>query len=142
MSFAAFTTDISQRFVLGDGSMDWFAAQTYCRKWHTDLARVQNQLENEELQRKVNNDSVWIGLIKNSWMWSDGSEPSFTTWKPVEPMLGGLSDCAALHVNGDHLEMTERGCKEKLPYFCYSGKQFYLSIYLSISNIRTIYRII
>ncbi|XP_044040991.1 C-type mannose receptor 2-like [Siniperca chuatsi] len=123
ISFVGSTTDISQRFILGQGSMDWLAAQAYCRTQHTDLARVRNQLENEELQKIVNNGSVWIGLTGMSWMWSDGSEPSFAPWRPFEPLFSGLDDCAILEVNSNSLGMTDRGCDEKMPFFCYSAPQ-------------------
>ncbi|XP_051257816.1 C-type mannose receptor 2-like isoform X2 [Dicentrarchus labrax] len=110
------TTDISQRFTLGNGFMNWLDAQAYCRKLHTDLARVRNQLENEQLQRTVNNSPVWIGLTGMSWIWSDGSEPSFTPWR----LIRGLGDCSVLMVNSDPLVMKDLSCDEKLPFFCYT----------------------
>lgn len=121
MLFAGSTSDISKRFILGEGSMDWFAAQAYCRELHTDLARVRNQLENEQLQSIVRNGWVWIGLTGMSWMWSDWSEPSFTPWgKP------GLGDCAVLEVNSNPLGLTDGSCIEKQPFVCHTGKQLFL----------------
>nr|XP_046237552.1 macrophage mannose receptor 1-like [Scatophagus argus] len=121
LCYSGSVTDISQRFTLGKGSMSWLDAQAYCRKLHTDLARVQNQLESVELQNVVKNKSVWIGLTQMSWMWSDGSQPSFVPWKPFKPLLYGPGDCGMLDVNSKPLGMTDRKCDEKAPFLCYGG---------------------
>ncbi|GLD64671.1 uncharacterized protein AKAME5_001620300 [Lates japonicus] len=83
-------TDISGRFTLVSSSMNWHNAQVYCREQHTDLATVRNQVENDQLQKMLNGNQVWIGLTGMSWMWSDGSEPSFVTWRQDEPYRGGI----------------------------------------------------
>ncbi|KAF3837337.1 hypothetical protein F7725_004801, partial [Dissostichus mawsoni] len=73
----------------------------YCRERHTDLARVRNQLDNEALQALTLSFRTWIGLNAESWVWSDGREPSFIPWRPQE--LLGVADCAALDVNSKPL---------------------------------------
>lgn len=115
MLFAASATDISQRFILVNGSMNWTGAQTYCRKRYTDLARVRNQLENEQLQGNVINSATWIGLDKMSWMWSDGSETSFVPWKPLQPLHTELSDCSAFDIRNRFNGMISVNCDNKVP---------------------------
>uniref|UniRef100_A0A3P8TDK6 C-type lectin domain-containing protein n=1 Tax=Amphiprion percula TaxID=161767 RepID=A0A3P8TDK6_AMPPE len=99
-------------------SMDWASAQLHCRNLHSDLARVRNQEENKHLQKMVNRQRVWIGMMRATWRWSDGSEASFLPWKPLHPTPGG--NCGVLDVN--NLGMTDRSCAEKHPFFCYSSK--------------------
>ncbi|KAI9546244.1 hypothetical protein NQZ68_028660 [Dissostichus eleginoides] len=112
------TTDLSERFFFYYDLVDWPSAQAYCRERHTDLARVRNQLDNEALQALPLSFRTWIGLNAESWVWSDGREPSFIPWRPQE--LLGVADCAALDVNSKPLGIVDKDCAEKLPFFCYT----------------------
>ncbi|KAM9425706.1 P-selectin-like [Pholidichthys leucotaenia] len=69
--YNAFAADISNRFTLGSGSMNWLSAQNYCRNQHTDLARIRNMEENQLLQMMTMGDQqMWIGLTRMTWSWS------------------------------------------------------------------------
>uniref|UniRef100_A0A3B5A1N7 C-type lectin domain-containing protein n=1 Tax=Stegastes partitus TaxID=144197 RepID=A0A3B5A1N7_9TELE len=117
-----FATDLSERFVLGSGSMDWVSAQAHCRNQNTGLARVRNQEENELLQKMASQQRVWIGMVRMSWTWLDGSEASFVPWKPSHPLSGGDANCAVLDVNSGTLGVVDKSCAEKHPFFCYSSE--------------------
>lgn len=106
--------------------MDWLSAQSYCRATYTDLARVQNQQENDLLQALVTNQQVWIGLTRMSWRWSDGSEPSFIPWGLSVITSAQLSDCGVLEVSSNPLGMVQRRYAEKQPFICYTGNHFFL----------------
>uniref|UniRef100_A0AAZ1Y5S0 C-type lectin domain-containing protein n=1 Tax=Oreochromis aureus TaxID=47969 RepID=A0AAZ1Y5S0_OREAU len=64
--------------------MTWTKAQNYCRDHYTDLASGLDQADGEEF--KILNKSqgspmnVWIGLFRDTWRWSDGSNFSFRHW--------------------------------------------------------------
>ncbi|XP_016110447.1 low affinity immunoglobulin epsilon Fc receptor-like [Sinocyclocheilus grahami] len=62
----------SKGFVSGTGEKNWTEAQKYCREYHTDLASVRNQSENEQIQSIITDKQAWIGLHR-LWVWSDNS---------------------------------------------------------------------
>ncbi|XP_076738301.1 collectin-12-like [Maylandia zebra] len=61
---------------------NWTQAQNYCRYNHTDLASGLDQVDGEEMKALFigRNMSVWMGLFRDSWRWSDGSDFSFRYW--------------------------------------------------------------
>lgn len=63
----------------GSNMTTWTKAQTFCRKYHTDLITIRNEQENTFFK-----SGGWIGLYRantNTWKWSRGDEiTSFTKW--------------------------------------------------------------
>uniref|UniRef100_A0A8C9Z9Q7 C-type lectin domain-containing protein n=1 Tax=Sander lucioperca TaxID=283035 RepID=A0A8C9Z9Q7_SANLU len=75
-------------FVSINTPMTWTHAQIYCRAHHTDLASVRNSTENQKIQVMLPGVYYiwgWIGLFRDSWKWSDGSNSSFSFWKNGQP---------------------------------------------------------
>lgn len=54
-----------QRFIFVEQELSWSGAQLYCRTYHTDLASVRNQRENQEIQLLAQHRSIWIGLYRS-----------------------------------------------------------------------------
>lgn len=122
MSFAASETSNLQRYVLVNGSSrTWSDAQAHCRKNYTDLARVRSQQENEALQKMVTGKPVWLGLKMQSWVWSDGSQPSFVPWE-YHKYTNNRGDCGALVFGRRNHGLIRMSCSENASFFCYSGK--------------------
>uniref|UniRef100_A0AAZ1XWK1 C-type lectin domain-containing protein n=1 Tax=Oreochromis aureus TaxID=47969 RepID=A0AAZ1XWK1_OREAU len=71
----------THQFICYDGENMW-TAQSYCRQHHTDLASGLDQIYSEEFKKLLNSkaSSLWIGLFRDSWRWSDGSNFSFRYW--------------------------------------------------------------
>ncbi|XP_059208033.1 C-type mannose receptor 2-like [Centropristis striata] len=107
-------------FVLTDNSMNWTEAQSYCREHHTDLASVRDLTENQKVQEVIPvRRGVWIGLFRDSWKWSGGSNSSFRRWLSGEPdNSGGKKDCAAADFSSSG-RWLNRNCDEKYPFICY-----------------------
>ncbi|XP_071373254.1 macrophage mannose receptor 1-like [Centroberyx affinis] len=103
--------------ILVETAKNWTDAQRYCRQYHTDLASVRNQTENQEIQSLVPEGTlVWIGLFEDSWKWSDGSNSSFRYWWQEQPDDGGEGpNCA--HVDG--WKWSARPCDTKSMFLCH-----------------------
>uniref|UniRef100_A0A8C2WFE9 C-type lectin domain-containing protein n=1 Tax=Cyclopterus lumpus TaxID=8103 RepID=A0A8C2WFE9_CYCLU len=109
------------RFVLISTAMNWTEAQSYCREHHTDLALVRNMEENQMVQSlDPSGGIVWIGLFRDPWKWSDGSDSSFRNWNPPEPRgLNGSSEtCVAADFSADGRWET-LDCNVKSAFICY-----------------------
>lgn len=119
MSFAASETNILRRLVLVNDSMTWLDAHAYCKEKFTDLARVRNQQENKELETMLSGNAVWLGLRRQSLMWSDGSQPSFLPWKYHQ---GSKDYCGALDFGRDFHGLIKMNCDKIASFFCHSGK--------------------
>ncbi|KAE8277488.1 E-selectin CD62 antigen-like family member E Endothelial leukocyte adhesion molecule 1 [Larimichthys crocea] len=102
-------------------TMTWTEAQNYCRTNYTDLASVRNMTENQKIQDlKGTEDKVWIGLFRDFWKWSDGSNSSFRYWKVWEPNNNRDTEaCVAANfdLSGQWEDWT---CDWKKEFICYS----------------------
>uniref|UniRef100_A0A671XDT2 C-type lectin domain-containing protein n=1 Tax=Sparus aurata TaxID=8175 RepID=A0A671XDT2_SPAAU len=77
----------SQRFVFVKVKLSWSDAQEH----HTDLLSVRNPTENQEVQSMVPAGTLaWIGLLGDSWRWSDGGHSLYRyQWQGLVDNLGG-----------------------------------------------------
>ncbi|XP_020318542.1 macrophage mannose receptor 1 [Oncorhynchus kisutch] len=108
--------------LINNNQMTWRDAQMYCRENHTDLASVRNQTENEEIFRLASGDSVWIGLFRSFWKWSDQSNCSFRNWHERQhDNTEGNQICAVTFMNYSGRWGFQK-CDEKQPFFCYYNK--------------------
>ncbi|XP_072315507.1 C-type lectin domain family 10 member A-like [Eucyclogobius newberryi] len=81
----------------------WEEAQTFCRKFYTDLAKVKNMKELERLRAAADGGTdVWIGLHQTSdqnkkWHWSQPEvqyNEGEAEWKEGQPDdEGGVENC-------------------------------------------------
>ncbi|XP_031153680.2 lymphocyte antigen 75-like isoform X2 [Sander lucioperca] len=108
-------------FILNNITMKWTQAQSYCREHHTDLASIRNITENQKVRDVAAGHSVWIGLFRECWKWSDGSNSSFRYWslKTKEPNNNqGAEACVAAYfeVSG---KWEDWPCHYKRAFICY-----------------------
>uniref|UniRef100_A0A3B5AY00 C-type lectin domain-containing protein n=1 Tax=Stegastes partitus TaxID=144197 RepID=A0A3B5AY00_9TELE len=102
-------------YILSPTSMTWFDARAYCRTHYTDLAIIENDQENTQMLSVKSNITVWIGLYRVSWRWSDNSSSSFRNWMNGQPNNANNQYCAA--ETQDHV-WNDAPCSKKMPFCC------------------------
>lgn len=109
----------------------WRAAQTHCRNLSSDLVSIQSAEKNEAVHNVSTYQSVWIGLFKDPWKWSDGSISSFRYWKPSQPNYRQGQDCVVA-VFKDRGMWNDLRCTSKRNFVCRGGKLVFSKLLLSI----------
>uniref|UniRef100_A0A3B5R6X6 C-type lectin domain-containing protein n=1 Tax=Xiphophorus maculatus TaxID=8083 RepID=A0A3B5R6X6_XIPMA len=102
-------------------SMNWTDAQSYCRLHYTDLASVRSLQENEQIRTaRPAGLTVWIGLYKDTWKWSNGNLFLFSYWASGEPQ-GGVENCtvANFRLSG---QWEDWPCGLEKTFVCYHGE--------------------
>ncbi|KAK2862990.1 hypothetical protein Q5P01_002523 [Channa striata] len=118
-----------------DYFMTWPQAQNYCRENHTDLISGLDQLYDCAQSVSV----VWIGLFRDTWRWSDGSNSSFRYWESLSnnDMVDGESDktCATTVLNRAGRWSFDY-CSNKKPFICYDApvKQHLVEMTLRVDD--------
>uniref|UniRef100_A0A669BTC0 C-type lectin domain-containing protein n=1 Tax=Oreochromis niloticus TaxID=8128 RepID=A0A669BTC0_ORENI len=103
---------------------NWTQAQSYCRSYYTDLASGLDQVDGEEMKALFAGCvmSVWVGLFRDSWRWSDGSDFSFRYWDmQLFNDEQNKKTCAMTLLNRSGKWSSDECDKEK-PFFCYDDK--------------------
>ncbi|KAL4007194.1 mannose receptor, C type [Sarotherodon galilaeus] len=104
-------------------TLNWTQAQNYCRSYYTDLVSGLDQVDGEEYEAVIKGltspFSIWVGLFRDSWRWSDGSDFSFRYWD-MELFNDTQSNktCAMTLLNRSGKWSSDECDKEK-PFFCY-----------------------
>ncbi|TNN49879.1 C-type mannose receptor 2 [Liparis tanakae] len=85
MPFVCFD-DAENPYKLLTTAMTWLNARKFCLENHVDLASVTSLTENKKVKELLSRvDQAWIGLHRDSWMWSNGSASSFRRWPEAQP---------------------------------------------------------
>ncbi|KAK6469591.1 macrophage mannose receptor 1-like, partial [Huso huso] len=112
------TSNITARYTLIEELKTWTEAQQYCREHHTDLVSIKNASENEDLVKKAQGKTFWIGLFNNPWKWSrQGDNCTFQNWANGEPNNEkGNEKCVVMNDIG---EWYDSSCSSKALFVCY-----------------------
>ncbi|XP_055359622.1 L-selectin-like [Betta splendens] len=98
--------------------MTWPEAQSYCRQHYTDLVSGLDQLDDPTV---VSQSYVWIGLFRDTWRWSDGSNSSFRNWESLGDLVDGESDKTCATVLNTAGTWSYDYCSTKKPFHCYGA---------------------
>ncbi|XP_072554112.1 macrophage mannose receptor 1-like [Paramormyrops kingsleyae] len=121
----------NQRYIWITIFMTWTDAQSYCRKYYTDLVTINNPYENQLIFAEVaQGTQVWIGLFRDFWQWSDQANSTFYSWKLAE--LGMMTDnskrCTSIDPSGN---WNSQYCLDSYPFVCYRGKLYFIDLVIS-----------
>ncbi|XP_073725572.1 C-type mannose receptor 2-like [Misgurnus anguillicaudatus] len=129
--------EISKGFIIDGSSVSWRKAQIFCRQHHTDLTSVRNQIENQQIQKIMEDkdiSEVWIGLFSDSWEWSDKSESGFRYWMSGQPdNRGGSEDCTSVVVNMQEI-WNDIKCSFSQSFVCHEDNLILIQMNLSWSE--------
>ncbi|RVE60278.1 hypothetical protein OJAV_G00179240 [Oryzias javanicus] len=107
----------SSHVIYAEERRNWTDAQNFCRNHHTDLIsgpeqmRKLNVVETEQL-----NDLIFIGLFRDTWQWSDGSNSSFRPWNLNYDDERNVSSCTMLNEEG---RWSSEDCGDEHPFICH-----------------------
>ncbi|XP_030012910.1 uncharacterized protein LOC115434916 [Sphaeramia orbicularis] len=113
------------------GKQSWRNAQSHCRDLLTELVSINSAEENEAVKNLSQN--VWIGLFKDLWKWSDGSNSSFRFWKPGQPNYRNDQECVA-GVFRDTGQWNDLRCTTRRSFVCRGANKEVLTTTLETST--------
>lgn len=100
----------------------WYSALKYCRQHHIDFPVIE-YIHHQSLVYSAfppnNIHSIWLGLYRIPWIWSDGSQSSFRNWTSSESE--NYKDeklCVSARSNS---EWSDFNCSSKHPFICQQG---------------------
>ncbi|XP_060887429.1 C-type mannose receptor 2-like [Labrus mixtus] len=120
ISFICFngTEEPRKSLICINESMNWTQAQNYCRAEYTDLVSGPDLLAH--LADNPNGTGRWIGLFRDTWYWSDGSNSSFRHWNLGLLKDGVAGECATV-LKGEG-KWDSAACNERKHFVCYKDK--------------------
>ncbi|XP_056604490.1 C-type mannose receptor 2-like [Triplophysa dalaica] len=122
LGFICYNGDKS--YIINTSSRTWSEAQSFCRQYHTDLISVRNQTDNQLIHNIINDPhtSVWIGLFRGSWEWSDNTDSAFRYWDSGQPdNQGGSEDCTVTKVNNEG-KWHDVSCSDSYTFVCHEDE--------------------
>lgn len=111
----------SAAYVFVADRKSWRDSQDHCRDLSSDLVSIQSAEKNEAVHNASSAQTVWIGLFKDRWRWSDGSGSSFRYWKRSQPNYIEGQDCIAA-IFLDEGKWNDLPCTGKRRFFCQGGE--------------------
>ena len=105
-----------------DTPLSWDEASASCTSMSYELITIDDGEENTWARQTANlyNPSrYWIGLndLENegTFVWPDGSTPTYTNWRNGEPNNAGNEDCTEVYGDGGWNDLP---CTRIYPYIC------------------------
>ncbi|XP_053336305.1 putative C-type lectin domain family 20 member A isoform X2 [Clarias gariepinus] len=98
--------------------LTWIDARAYCRQHHTDLAISFSSSDNSIIGQVSGIYDPWIGLYRDTWKWSDGTNATNLPWIPGQPdNSGGVENCAVVYND----LLNDVSCTSLYGFFCHTN---------------------
>ncbi|TDG96693.1 hypothetical protein EPR50_G00231820 [Perca flavescens] len=108
-------------YTLFEDEKNWCQALQYCRHVSADLVSISNESQNDEVIKKGNNASFWIGLMHDEWEWVDKSCSLYRNWSGESDLLDDGEKCTVSSILGQG-SIKNLGCDNEPHLFCSKGK--------------------
>ena len=108
-------------YTLFEDKKNWCQALQYCRHVSADLVSISNGSQNEEVIKKGNNTSFWIGLMHDEWEWVDKSCSLYRNWSDESYLSDHEDNCTILRDLG---LLKNHNCGNLAYPVCSKGKQY------------------
>nr|XP_055057225.1 macrophage mannose receptor 1-like [Misgurnus anguillicaudatus] len=114
---------------------NWTDAQSYCRRYYTDLATIHNSQEQQQIRAVVGDGFYWMGLYIEFWQWSDQWNLTFRNWEAGQPFIRS-GDCVAMSTINSG-KWVRYSCYQKYPFVCYGEDRLFSRqiVKLNFSNV-------
>ncbi|KAF1372399.1 hypothetical protein PFLUV_G00264980 [Perca fluviatilis] len=107
-------------YTLYEDEKNWCKALQYCRHFSADLVSISNESQNDEVIKKGNNTSFWIGLMHDEWEWADKSCSLYRNWDTESALLDPIEKCTISTALG---LLKNQECPNSQAFsFCSKGK--------------------
>uniref|UniRef100_M4AL02 Mucin-2-like n=1 Tax=Xiphophorus maculatus TaxID=8083 RepID=M4AL02_XIPMA len=95
----------------------WRDARSYCWNLSSDLVTIHSAEENKAVRNISTSEKLWIGLFKDPWTWSGGSNSSFRFWDTNEPLYGNNRNCVTADL-GNNGKWSSQNCNNGNSVIC------------------------
>ncbi|KAJ0059316.1 hypothetical protein NL108_015488 [Boleophthalmus pectinirostris] len=112
------TSGVTYTYV--SNSLIWSDALAYCRQHYTDLAMIEDDETYNKVIQSRPSVNTWIGLVRQAWVWADGSLVTDNNWQGGKPTGDGTTFCVK-EEETMHQWITDK-CENLNPFICHKGK--------------------
>ncbi|XP_007569944.1 macrophage mannose receptor 1-like [Poecilia latipinna] len=106
------------QYILTPKPMTWTAARDFCRQNYTDLVSLRNDAEYKTVQEVANGKSVYVGLFRDPWVWSDLTDSSLRYWRESQEINALSSEYCVAMLKNESGKWGDRDCTEMQPFLC------------------------
>uniref|UniRef100_A0A3B3VM31 C-type lectin domain-containing protein n=1 Tax=Poecilia latipinna TaxID=48699 RepID=A0A3B3VM31_9TELE len=90
----------------------------FCRQNYTDLVSLRNDAEYKTVQEVANGKSVYVGLFRDPWVWSDLTDSSLRYWRESQEINALSSEYCVAMLKNESGKWGDRDCTEMQPFLC------------------------
>ncbi|XP_032411076.1 macrophage mannose receptor 1-like [Xiphophorus hellerii] len=121
------------QYILRPVLTNWTTARDFCRRNYTDLVSLRNDAEYTTVQEVANGNSVFVGLFRDPWVWSDLTDSSLRYWRQSQVVYPKNSEYCVALLKNESGKWGDRKCTEMQPFLCKCKKSNLQIVKLGIS---------
>ncbi|XP_054903425.1 macrophage mannose receptor 1 isoform X4 [Poeciliopsis prolifica] len=104
-------------YIFVQAKKSWRDARSHCWNLSSDLVTIHSAEENKAVRNISTSERLWIGLFKDPWTWSGGSDSPFRFWDSSEPNYRSNRDCVTANL-GNNGKWSSQNCNNRNSVIC------------------------